>query len=224
MHWVIGPGLRTLEDVAGGFSSARCAHVGGWLFLLDFEAVTADFVRESACIRRARSLLKSAGAHPIASSTQMTRPARAGGLPRRAVAHTDSTSTPRAPKSRGLLVALILATVALTGCGDGSDSLGAKAAPVTCTDADADGYGVGCALGGDCDDSDPDVGACDVAVDDGDDDKSKGNDKEGEACTQHEGETRDCKIDLGTTNGVHTCWDGTQTCEEGVWGPCVVGV
>ena len=33
-------------------------------------------------------------------------------------------------------------------------------------------------------------------------------------------ETRECTIDLGTTNGVHNCAKGTQVCEDGVWTAC----
>lgn len=35
-----------------------------------------------------------------------------------------------------------------------------------------------------------------------------------------EGKTRACEVDLGTHNGVWSCFDGVQTCTGGEWGPC----
>jgi hypothetical protein len=39
-------------------------------------------------------------------------------------------------------------------------------------------------------------------------------------CT--EGATKDCKVQVGTHNGIVTCFLGTQTCSEGVWQECVI--
>ena len=36
----------------------------------------------------------------------------------------------------------------------------------------------------------------------------------------HEGAYEDCRVDLGTANGVHTCVRGERRCRGGVWGPC----
>lgn len=35
-----------------------------------------------------------------------------------------------------------------------------------------------------------------------------------------DGATRACKVDLGTHHGVTSCFEGVQTCAEGVWGAC----
>lgn len=40
----------------------------------------------------------------------------------------------------------------------------------------------------------------------------------GGGCT--DGDTQDCHITLGQHEGVLSCYDGTQTCEGGAWGPC----
>jgi hypothetical protein len=36
-----------------------------------------------------------------------------------------------------------------------------------------------------------------------------------------DGRVRDCTVDLGTYNGVHSCFTGQQRCYCGEWGPCV---
>src|SRR5262249_31926322 len=39
-----------------------------------------------------------------------------------------------------------------------------------------------------------------------------------EACPQ--GAARDCHLTLGEHQGVLSCFDGTETCTNGAWGPC----
>lgn len=34
---------------------------------------------------------------------------------------------------------------------------------------------------------------------------------------------RQCSVDLGTYNGVHSCASGVQYCVDGEWGPCEEG-
>lgn len=41
----------------------------------------------------------------------------------------------------------------------------------------------------------------------------------GEPC--EDAASRECVIDLGEYNGVHSCFVGVQDCEKGEWGPCV---
>jgi len=36
-----------------------------------------------------------------------------------------------------------------------------------------------------------------------------------------DGETRTCKVDLGTHHGVTSCFEGVQTCTDGAWGACL---
>jgi hypothetical protein len=36
-----------------------------------------------------------------------------------------------------------------------------------------------------------------------------------------DGAVRDCSVDLGTFNGVHSCFKGQQLCHCTAWGPCV---
>ena len=112
--------------------------------------------------------------------------------------------------------------LAWTGCGPTDDGLGAREAAATCVDADGDGFGTGCQFGIDCDDEDPEVTRCDGVDDDiVDDDDDTG--KPDAECKK--GDTRECKLDLGTTAGVHTCWIGTQICDQhGDWGPCLTDV
>ncbi len=37
------------------------------------------------------------------------------------------------------------------------------------------------------------------------------------------GESRDCKIMIGQNGTVFSCYNGTQTCNGGAWGPCSGG-
>jgi hypothetical protein len=36
-----------------------------------------------------------------------------------------------------------------------------------------------------------------------------------------DGTIRDCSVDLGTFDGVHSCFSGQQLCHCAAWGPCV---
>jgi hypothetical protein len=121
------------------------------------------------------------------------------------------------------LVALLMA-LAWTGCGPAGEGLGAPGSAPQCVDADGDGFGAGCQFGADCDDEDPEVTRCDDdVIDDGDGGNGNGNGKPTGECKK--GDTRECSIDLGTTAGVHTCWYGTQICDEhGEWGSCLTDV
>ena len=47
-----------------------------------------------------------------------------------------------------------------------------------------------------------------------------GNGGQGGGVGCSEGATRDCSVTVGEHVGVLTCLEGTQTCEDGEWGPC----
>jgi hypothetical protein len=46
-----------------------------------------------------------------------------------------------------------------------------------------------------------------------------GGQVDGAAC--EDGTIRDCSVDLGTFEGVHSCFSGQQLCHCAAWGPCV---
>lgn len=62
--------------------------------------------------------------------------------------------------------------------------------------------------------SDDETGAPPASVDDG-----PNFGVESGPCTG--GASRECSIDLGTVDGVHSCFVGEQHCDDGTWGPCV---
>ena len=108
------------------------------------------------------------------------------------------------------LLSLVALVAGLFTIGCGSEEQRRIAGPpahtaTTCVDEDGDGAGEGCATP-DCDDSDPTVAAiCDSTPVE-------------ETCT--EGQSRECKVDLGENNGVKSCFVGVQICSGGEWGAC----
>ncbi len=66
-------------------------------------------------------------------------------------------------------------------------------------------------------------GGADAEEDAEEEDESKGAGG-GSAATEDEpcqdGATRECKVDLGTHNGVTSCFVGIETCLDGEWGTC----
>jgi hypothetical protein len=85
-----------------------------------------------------------------------------------------------------------------------------KPLAATCIDKDGDGYGEGCDAGPDCNDDDaehhddcPQVFAKKKAMTE---------------CV--EGDVEECKVILGTHNGVTDCFVGVHKCVEGAWSNC----
>ena len=119
-------------------------------------------------------------------------------------------------RSSALLLLLGMGTV---NCGSEAPTYAPRhGAPApTCVDDDGDGFGESCAPGPDCDDSDPEV------WDDcpGSSSSSGGGGEGGQAPAECEdGATKACKVILGEHNGVKSCFEGTETCYAGAWGPC----
>jgi hypothetical protein len=92
--------------------------------------------------------------------------------------------------------------------GEGSEHPLAAPLEKVCIDEDGDGYGIGCDLGPDCDDHDPAHH----------DDCAAPRDESEATC--EEGEEEDCKVILGTHNGVTDCFVGVRTCIDGAWSNC----
>ncbi len=115
-----------------------------------------------------------------------------------------------------ILVAMAMVTTnacsgsdsSLPGVGSGN---GQDAGNEGCIDSDGDGYGVGCALGNDCNDSDPastnECFPCTAG-------------QAGCACDT-EGLKTECGIPLGKVGDEVSCQSGTTTCTGGKWGDCV---
>lgn len=45
----------------------------------------------------------------------------------------------------------------------------------------------------------------------------------GSSAECEDGDTRECTVDLGVHNGVHSCLVGVQECVDGEWDVCVAG-
>ncbi len=100
---------------------------------------------------------------------------------------------------------VLLLSLPVSGCDcDGGGGEG------PCVDEDGDGYGPGCALGPDCDDTDPQVNfSCDCEV----------VPREGCPCTDEE--PIDC-FEAGPALLAHPpCRAGLRSCTAGTWGACV---
>ncbi|MCG8553935.1 MAG: polymer-forming cytoskeletal protein [Proteobacteria bacterium] len=83
--------------------------------------------------------------------------------------------------------------------------------PIACVDLDGDGYGAGCALGSDCDDTDPAQGRqCHQCV------------RLAEGCECGHGTAPvSCKLAPSTTgDGLTICHAGKRYCREGTWTGC----
>lgn len=50
-------------------------------------------------------------------------------------------------------------------------------------------------------------------------DTGSGTNGHGSSCP--EGTVRDCRITIHQANGVTSCWDGVQLCENGSWSRCM---
>ena len=109
---------------------------------------------------------------------------------------------------------VLFSAIALPACA-GDEGPNAAPAPVQgasnvepeCVDADGDGAGFGCDVQ-DCDDDDASVAEDCGAL-------------PPPACAQ--GESRECKVELGEHDGVKSCWVGVQICDRGAWQPCGQG-
>jgi len=108
-----------------------------------------------------------------------------------------------------LLATIVVSGSLLAGCREDDPSAPPPQGPQSsCIDEDGDGFGPGCAAGLDCDDTNP------LIFDEcpGPDDPPPGE------CA--DGTTKDCKVTLPEHNGVKSCFEGVQTCEDGAWGEC----
>ena len=85
--------------------------------------------------------------------------------------------------------------------------------PVTCLDLDGDGRGVGCALGPDCDDGDPSVGAVCLECPDDPTERVEG-------CPCDGGEPLYCSTGDPSLLGAGVCVSGLQQCADGKWTGC----
>jgi streptogramin lyase len=112
---------------------------------------------------------------------------------------------------RARLALLLSALTASAGCG--------HAAPrVSCLDFDFDGYGVGCAMGPDCDDTDPALNEhCPDAGSGGPDCTLQ---PLAEGCPCLRGDRQSCYEAAVETQDVAACVGGTVVCLDGAWSQC----
>jgi hypothetical protein len=108
----------------------------------------------------------------------------------------------------------VLAVVSLVGCVDTGRSPPVSVGPHDgdfCTDGDGDGFGEGCALGGDCNDTDPAIHqGCLSCV----------RPAEGCACDNSR-KPISCYLEPSANeDGGFMCHEGTRYCREGAWSAC----